>query len=205
MTSDLKGTRMPTHLSPDPTLRPTPIPSPRRRPARPAAWIGARHARVACLLLLAALAGAGCSDQTAPTSPDTDGGAVSGGAADAKRTTFISDLRLRSDTLYVYSFGANPEVTYELTNPGGKTGGLHIQGVLRQGSVNQSSAYAPIYCGEVPGTIWHGTCRWLYGLLIPPAGFQSGPAQFTLRLTKLVNNVATTLDSRTVDVVIVRF
>jgi hypothetical protein len=160
---------------------------------------------VACLLLVAALAGAGCSDQTAPTSPDADDAPVSGGAADAKRTTFISDLRLGSDTLYVYSFGANPQVTYQLTNPGGKTSGLYIQGVLRQGSVNQSSSYAISYCAGVPGTIWHGTCQALYGLLIPPASFQSGPAQFTLRLVQVVNNVLTTLDSRTVDVVLVRF
>lgn len=182
---------MPNTLSPNPTLRPTSVPSP-------------RQARVACLLLLAALAGAGCSHQTAPTSPDADDAPVSGGAADAKRTAFISDLRLRSDTVYVYSNGEVVEVNYELTNPGGKTSGLSIQGELRQGLVNQSTNYALIWCGEVPGTIGHGTCRWVYGLLMPPASFQSGPAQFTLRLTKLVNNLVTTLDSRTIDVVIRR-
>src|SRR5688500_16417077 len=175
----------------------------RPAPVRPAAGIRARSARVACLLLLAALAGAGCSERTAPTSPDADDFPASG-AADAKRTAFISDLQLRSDTVYVYSNGQVVEVNYELTNPGGKTSGLYIQGELRQGVISRSSGYANTYCEGVAGTIRHGTCRWLYGLLIPPADFQSGPAQFTLRLTQLVNNVRTTLDSRTLDVVIRR-
>ena len=179
---------MPIHLSPDPTR------------------LRARSPRVTCLLLLAALAGAGCSDQTAPTSPDADDVPVSGGAADAKRTTFISDLRLRSNTLYVGSSGTAVQVAYELTNPGGSTSKLFVRGELRQGAVNQSSNYAIIPCaGEVPGTVRHGTCLvGDYGLLVPTAGLQSGPAQFTLRLSRLVNNVATTLDTRTVDVSIVR-
>jgi hypothetical protein len=186
---------MPTNRSPDPTLPRSPV-----RLFRPRA----RHARVACLLLLAALAGAGCSDQTAPTLPDADGGAVSGGAADAKRTTFISDLRLPSNVVYVHSSGgADVAVEYELTNPGGKASGLHIEGHLRQGSVNSTSGYAKIECREVPGMIGHGTCRVRTLLQIPNAGLQYGPAQFTLTLTKLVNNVATSLDSRTVNVEIV--
>jgi hypothetical protein len=194
---------MPNSLSPDPTLRPTSVLSPRRRPARPAAWIGARQARVAGLLLLAALAGAGCSDQTAPTSPDADDAPVSGGAADAKRTTFISDLQLRTYVVYVHSSRAYVEVNYELTNPGGKTSGLHIEGGLRQGSVNVGSGYAMIGCGLGAGMIGHGTCRSTTLLEIPAAGLQYGPAQFTLTLSKLVNNVATGLDSRTVDVFII--
>jgi hypothetical protein len=190
-------------LSPDPTLRPTSVPSPRRRPARPAALIYARNARVAWILLLTALAGAGCSDQTAPTSPDTDGGAVSGGAADAKRTTFISDLRLRSNVVYVDLGATDVPVDFELTNPGGKTSGLHIEGELRQGPLSPGSGYIKIGCGEVPGTIGHGTCRSSTLLHIPAAGLQYGPAQFTLTLSKLVNNVPTTLDSRTVSVFII--
>jgi len=179
---------MPTNRSLDPTL-------PR-----------ARHARVACLLLLAALAGAGCSDQTAPSSPNTGGGAVSGGAADAKRTPFISDLRLRYTTLYVGSNGIVITPDYELTNPVGKTSGLYIRGELRQGSVNQTSPYALVPCGQqVIGTIRRGTCSGAYGLLIPTTGLQSGPAQFTLRLSQMVNNVATTLDARTVEVYIIRY
>lgn len=204
MTSDLKGTRMPTHLSPDPTLRPTSVPSPRRRTARPAAWIGARQARVACLLLLAALAGAGCSDQTAPT-PDADNAPVSGGAADAKRTTFISYLLTNPTVSANSTYGADVSVNHELTNPGGKTSGLHISGELRQGSVSQGTDYTIIECGKVPGTIGHDTCRSSTLMHIPPGSFQNGPAQFTLRLSKLKDNVATTVDSRTVDVVIALF
>ncbi len=196
---------MPIHLSPDPTLRPTSVPSPRRRPARRAAWTCARQARVAGLLLLAALAGAACSDQTAPTSPDADDAPVSGGAADAKRTTFISYLLTNPTVSANSTYGADVSVKYELTNPGGKTGGLHIHGELRQGSVNQGSDYAKIECGEVPGTIGHGTCRSSTLMHISPGSFQNGPAQFTLRLSKLKNNVATTVDSRTVDVVIALF
>ena len=166
----------------------------------------ARRTRVSLLLLIAALSGAGCSDQTAPTPPDADDVLVGGGAADAKRTAFISDLRLPSTTLYVGSSGTAVQVGYELTNPGGKTSELFVRGELRQGAVDQSSNYAIIPCvGQVPGTVRHGTCRvGGYGLLVPTAGLQSGPAQFTLRLSRLVNNVATTLDTRTVDVWIVR-
>ncbi|HEX6669481.1 MAG TPA: hypothetical protein VF061_07990 [Gemmatimonadales bacterium] len=196
---------MPNPLSPDPTLRPTSGPSPRRRPARPAAWIRARQTRVAGLLLLAALAGAGCSDQTAPTSPDTVDAPVSGGAADAKRTTFISYL-LTNPTVFANStYGADVSVKYELTNPGGKTSGLHIHGELRQGSVTQSSDYTKIECGEVPGTIGHGACGASTLMHIPPGSFQHGPAQFTLRLSNLKDNGATTVASRTVDVYIVLF
>ena len=94
------------------------------------AWIRARHARVAGLLLLAALAGAGCSDQTAPTAPDADEAPVSGGAADAKRTTFISYL-LTNPTVYANStYGADVSVKYELMNPGGKTSGVILVGFL---------------------------------------------------------------------------
>jgi hypothetical protein len=175
----------------------------RRAPVRPAAGLRARSARVACLLLLAALAGAGCSDQTAPTSPDTEGGAVSGGAADAKRTTFISDLRLHSTVVYVDAGVAYVRVNYELTNPGGKTSGLHIEGSLRQGSLDQGTGYAMIGCGEVPGTMGHGTCRATTLLEIPAAGLQYGSAQFTLTLSRLVNNVSTTHDSRTVNVFVI--
>jgi hypothetical protein len=187
MTSETKEPMMPTTLSLDLTR------------------IRARRARVTCLLLLAALAGAACSDQTGPTSPDTDGGAVSGGAADARRTPFISDLRLRSTTLYVGSNGIGITPDYELTNPGGKTSGLYIRGELRQGSVNLTSPYALVPCGQqVPGTIRRGTCSGAYGLLIPTTGLLTGPAQFTLRLSQMVNNVATTIDSRTVEVYIIR-
>jgi hypothetical protein len=157
---------------------------------------------VVCLLLLTALAGAGCSDQTAPTSPDTDGGAASGGA-DAKRTTFISDLRLHSNVVYVDAGVAYVQVNYELTNPGGKTNGLHIEGSLRQGSLDQGTGYAMIGCGEISGTIGHGTCRATTLLQIPAAGLQYGAAQFTLTLSKLVNNAATALDSRTVNVFLI--
>lgn len=196
---------MPNPLSPDPTLRPTSGPSPRRRPARPAAWIRARQTRVAGLLLLAALAGAGCSDQTAPTSPDAVDAPVSGSAADAKRTTFISYLLTNPTVAANSTYGADVSVKYELTNPGGKTSGLHIHGELRQGSVTQSSDYTKIECGEVPGTIGHGTCGASTLMHIPPANFQNGPAQFTLTVSKLKNNVATTVDSRTVDVYIALF
>jgi hypothetical protein len=158
---------------------------------------------VAGLLLLAALAGAGCSDQTAPTSPDADDAPVSGGAADAKRTTFISDLQLRNYVVYAHPNGAYVSLEYELTNPGGKTGGLHIEGGLQQGSVSHGSGYAKIECGGAASTIGHGTCRSTALLEIPAAGLQYGPAQFTLTLSKLVNNVATTLDSRTVNVFII--
>jgi hypothetical protein len=171
-----------------------------RAPVRPAAGLPARSARVACLLLLAALAGAGCSDQTAPTSPDAGGDPI--GAADAKRTTFISYL-LTNPTVYANSsYGADVSVDYELTNPGGKTSGLHIHGELRQGSVSQGTDYTILECGKVPGMIGRGTCRSSTLMHIPPGGFQSGPARFTLTLSKLVNNVATPVDSRTVDVVI---
>ncbi len=183
---------MPNTLSPDPTLRPTSVPSPRR-------------ARVACLLLLAGLAGAGCSDQTAPTSPDADDAPVGGGAADAKRTTFISYLLTNPTVSANSTYGADVSVNYELTNPGGKTSGLHISGELRQGSVSQNTGYTIIECGKVPGTIGHDTCRSSTVMHIPPGSFQNGPAQFTLRLSKLGNNVATTVDSRTVDVVIALF
>jgi hypothetical protein len=127
---------------------------------------------------------------------------VSGGAADAKRTPFISDLRLRYTTLYPGSNGIVITPDYELTNPGGKTSGLYIRGELRQGSVNQTSPYALVPCGGGLGTIRRGTCSGAYGLLIPTTGLQSGPAQFTLRLSQMVNNVATTIDSRSVDVYI---
>lgn len=185
---------MPTNHSPDPTLPRSPV-----RLFRPRA----RHARVACLLLLVALAGAGCSDQTAPTSPDAGGDPIV--AADAKRTTFISYLLTNPTVAANSTYGADVSVKYELTNPGGKTSGLRIHGELRQGSVNQVSDYAKIECGEVPGTIGHGTCRSSTLMHIPPGSFQHGPAQFTLRLSKLKNNVETTVDSRTVDVVIALF
>jgi hypothetical protein len=178
---------MPTHLSPDPTLPRPPI----------------RGARAAGFLLLAALAAAGCSDQTAPTSPDADGGAVSGGAADAKRAPFISDMQLQSSVVYVDDGVAYVQVSYELTNPGGKTGGLHIDGSLRQGSFSQGTDYAMIGCGDAPGRIGHGTCRASTLLEIPAAGLQYGSAQFTLTLSRVVSNVATALDSRTANVFII--
>ena len=161
-----------------------------------------------CLLAVAALAGAGCSENAPPTAPEAARAVVTPAAAATKpspRAPYISDLQLHS--VYV---DMGPDGTYDngydvvLTNPGSKTTGLYLQSELQQNQYTVDGGGTIIFCPALDGTLQHGTCRMTFGITPPPVYLSLGPARFTLKLVQRgADNSIQVLDSRTVDVVIV--
>jgi hypothetical protein len=166
-----------------------------------------RLTRMGPLLLLAALAGTGCSDQTGPTVAETSKTVVSRAEANPARSgaTFISDLRVRSDAVFMSLSGGYVELTVVLANPGRKATGLYLQGVVRQGSLTANTDQAPLRCTAVEGAMPRGTCIMAAQLMVPFRDFYASSGQLTLKLLQRnPDNTVTVLDSRTVDIVIVR-
>lgn len=169
-----------------------------------------RLTRVGSLLLIAALAGTGCSDQTGPTAPKTSETVVSRPESNPARSgaTFISDLRVHSNAVFMSINGTGGwlDLTAVLTNPGRKATGLYLQGVVRQGTLTATSDQAPIRCGAGEGTMPRGkTCSMTVELTVPQRNFFASEGQFTLKLVqRQLDGSVTVLDTRTVDVVIVR-
>jgi hypothetical protein len=145
----------------------------------------ARNAHLAGVLLIAALAGTGCSDQTAPA------GAKDGAAASSpvetrqrSRTPRVDYLHVHDNTLYVNSGQAYLTADVNLTNWGPKTGGLSLQGLVQQGLNTVTMSSTPIICSDTEGTLPHGACALTVDLSSPDGGLVSGTALFTLRLLK---------------------
>jgi hypothetical protein len=145
------------------------------------------NVRLASILLIAALAGAGCGDQTAPAG--SEAGAAAGSPIEARkssRTPIISDLHVHDNTLYVNSNSGEAYLATEvtITNPGGKATGLSLQGVVNQGADSVIMSSAALMCSEVEGTLPHGTCTMAFEPLSSDGGLESGSALFTVRLVK---------------------
>jgi hypothetical protein len=162
-----------------------------------------------CLLAVAALAGAGCSENAPPTAPEAARAVVTPAAAATKpspRAPYISDLQLHS--VYV---DMGPDGTYDngydvvLTNPGSKTTGLYLQSELQQNQHTMDAGGTIIFCPALDGVLQHGTCRMTFGITPPdPRIFVVGPALFTLKLVQRgADNSIKVLDSRSVEVWIV--
>ncbi len=163
--------------------------------------------RSLCLLTVAALLGAGCSDHASPTAPEAVQAVVADdpAALKATRTPYIADLQLH----YIY-VDIGPDGTYDngydvtLTNPGPKTSGLYLQSELQQTQYTVDGGGTIIFCPALDGVLQHGTCKMTFGITPPPVWFPLGPARFTLKLVQRgADNSIKVLDSRTVDVVIV--
>jgi hypothetical protein len=166
-----------------------------------------RLTRVGSLLLIAALAGTGCSDQTGPTAPKTSETVVSRPESNPARSgaTFISDLRVQSNSVYMSTGGGILNLTVVLANPGRKATGLYLQGVVRQGTLTAPTDQAPLRCTAVEGAMPRGTCGMGVQLTVPFRDFTNMLGQFTLKLLQRnPDNTVTMVDSRTVDIVIVR-
>ena len=161
-----------------------------------------------CLLAIAALTGAGCSENAPPSAPEAARAGVTPAAAATKpvpRAPYISDLQLH----YPY-VDMGPDGTYDngydvvLTNPASKTTGLYLQSELQQNQHTMDAGGTIIYCAAPDGVLQHGTCRMMLGITPPPTYLSLGPARFTLKLVQRgADNTIKVLDSRTVDVVIV--
>jgi len=162
-----------------------------------------RNGRLACALLIAALAGAGCSDQTAPAGAE-DGAAASSPVEARKgpRDPSISYLHVEGNTLFISNSVATIYVDVTLTNPGPKTTGLSVQGLVQQGLNAVTMGSALLRCTESEGTLPHGTCTTTIVLTSPDGGLAAGSALFTLRLLK--DGVLGPIASRSVSVNIFR-
>lgn len=163
--------------------------------------------RMGPLLLIAALAGTGCSDQTGPTVPESNEAVVSRAESNPARSgaTFISDLRVQSNAVFMSTSGGYLDLTVVLANPGRKATGLYLQGVVRQWSLTANTSQPPLRCGAVAGTMPRGTCSMTVQLTVPFRDFYASSGQFTLKLLQRnPDNTVSVLDTRTVDVVIVR-
>lgn len=178
---------MPTNIAPTPTR--------------------ARRTRVGFLLLIAALAGTGCGDRTAPTAPEAGEVAVGDGPTAVKRsrTPYISTLQVHSNAIVLAAAGGYVGLDVGLTNRGPKIAGLYLEGEVRQGSLVVSTDQMIVHCPELNGTMPHGTCTMRIELSVPPSAFTAGSAQFTLKLLKRgADNSVVTLASAGLQVTIVR-
>jgi hypothetical protein len=144
-----------------------------------------RNARLACVLLIAALAGTGCSDQNAPAGAE-DEASVSSPVEVRKgsRTPSISYLHVEGNTLFISNSVATIYVDVTLTNPGPRTPGLSLQGLVQQGTNGVLMNSALVRCSTSEGTLPHGTCTMTVVLTSPDGGLAAGSALFTLRLLK---------------------
>ena len=143
-----------------------------------------RDAHLAGVLLIAALAGTACSDQTAPAGAES-GAAVSGPAEVRRsRTPRVDYINVRDNTSYVNSGQAYLTVDVTLTNWGPKTSGLSLQGLVQQGLNTVTMSSTPIICSDTEGTLPHGVCTTTVEPSAPDGGLVSGTAQFTMRLLK---------------------
>ena len=145
----------------------------------------ARQAHLAGVLLIAALTGTGCSDQTAPAGAE-DGAAVSRPVEAVKRsrTPRVDYIHVRDNTLYVNSGQAYLTVDVTLTNWGPKTTGLSLQGLVQQDLNTVTMSSTLIHCSDTDGTLPHGVCTLTLEPSSSDGGLVSGTARFTLRLLK---------------------
>lgn len=161
----------------------------------------ARNAHLAGVLLLAALAGTGCSDQTAPAGAEGDPAVGSPAEVRRSHTPRVDYIHVRDNTLYVNSGQAYLMVDVTLTNWGRKTGGLSLQGLVQQGLNTVTMSSTAIICSDTEGTLPHGVCTLTADLSSPDGGLVSGTALFTLGLLK----DGVQISSQTVSVDVFRF
>ena len=142
----------------------------------------ARNARLAALVLLTSLAGAGCSDQTGPAGPDAEAG---GDLADARvvhRAPRIDYVSVDNNTVYVNGGESYLTAVVTLTNGQGKATGLSLQALVVQGPTTKPMTTPAIHCANDDGTLPHGVCTLTLELSGTDVGLLTGSADFSLRL-----------------------
>ena len=164
----------------------------------------------ACLFAVVALAGAGCSDDTAPTAPAAAHGSVALGVAAAKprpRAPYISSLQL--STIYIPTSPSDEitPFTVTVTNPGSKDVlGISLEGELQPTFNNQPPPATSFVasCPNATGVVPRGDCTMSNWIASGPF-LWPGPGTFTLRLLQQQpDGTKKVLDSRTIDVVFVQ-
>lgn len=142
----------------------------------------ARNARLAALLLLTSLAGAGCSDQTGPAGTDAEAG---GDLADARivhRAPRIDYVSVDNNTVYVNGGESYLTAVVTLTNGQGKATGLSLQALVVQGATTKPMTTPAIHCANDDGTLPHGVCTLTLELSGTDLSLVTGSADFNLRL-----------------------
>ena len=140
-------------------------------------------------------------------SPKTSEPVVSRAESNPARSgaTFISDVRVQSNAVFMSTSGGYLDANVVLANPGRKATGLYLEGVVRQESLTGTTSQAPLRCTAVEIAMPRGTCIMAAELTVPYRDFTNRLGQFTLKLLQRnPDNTVTMVDSRTVDIVIVR-
>ena len=182
--------------------------------------LSARPARSAFILAFVALTGTACRDtdvtglgpgtgSPAPSSPmDPTPAPIDGPNTSMSRvrnrTPFIASLTLASPYVSVNT-GYTP-ITVTVTNPTDQQYGMiYLKGEIQAGRNKPAPVTAFLaYCPNPNGIVYVGNCTMTNGITGEPS-FPLGPATYTLKLQQQQpNGTMKVLDSRTVDVVLVR-
>ena len=166
-----------------------------------------RRTTATCLVAVFALTAA-CRDEAPLTAPAAPPASASLNAASAKaraRTPYIANLQLSS--VYVpVNIDATP-VTVTVTNPTQNNYGLiYLRGELKS-LTNHRSVVATAFLAHCPypnGILYPGDCT-MSGGITGDTTLAIGPGTYTLKvLQQQTNGVMKVLDSKTVDVFLVK-